>query len=224
MIRKDFENIKIKRNMKTKRLIIAIIGIMIFSVSYGQKVIDGGNWAVIDCSGLRTDALKTSVEVANSKTDGRLKRHKYDGGLNGNPHVNEKVSPKFAVSKSDITLAGGEQAGATMNWAQAAGWHTDANTTGADVALAATGCAQYAPTGSVKGEWRLPTQRELMLIWVLKRELEKISGFQTFYAYTLWSATENSSDASWYVSFTTGGTYYVGFKTYSNRVRCVRDL
>lgn len=210
--------------MKTKRLIIAMIGAMICSVSYGQKVSEEKGMAVIDCSGLHVDALKTSTEVANSKTaGGRLKRHKHDGKLNGNPNVNEKVSPKFAVSKSDINSTGTEQTNAVMTWAQAAGWNAAANNTNDEVSTAATGCAEYAPAGSFKGDWRLPTQRELILIWVLKKDLEAISGFKTFGAGYYWSATEIGSGNGWFVLFAYGYTSNDG-KTINNRVRCVRDL
>lgn len=98
-------------------------------------------------------------------------------------------------------------------------------------------------------DWRLPTQRELMLIWNLggnsnvpsgdKNDtgvgsgsvslytpyLYQQSGFTAFAAYYYWSATRNSSNSSfaWYVNFNTGFTVNDNNKTVVYSVRCVRD-
>lgn len=68
--------------------------------------------------------------------------------------------------------------------------------------------------------WHLPSQQELMLMWVYK------GGLGSFFASSYyWSATEDSgtSDAAWGVSF------YTGFTDSSNKsgvysVRCVRGV
>lgn len=76
------------------------------------------------------------------------------------------------------------------------------------------------------GGWRLPTLRELILMWVLKPELEKIGAF-SFGARTFWSATEFNNGNSWYVDFSSGGTnasYKTSGEAYGRRARCVRDL
>ena len=97
-------------------------------------------------------------------------------------------------------------------------------------------------------DWRLPSQRELMMIWLLggnsngtkgdKNDtgvgsaskpvntpyIYEQSGFPAFSAGPYWSATEISSNSSsaWYVRFSDG---YTGSnnKTLSYYVRCVRD-
>ena len=98
-------------------------------------------------------------------------------------------------------------------------------------------------------DWRLPTQRELMLIWAMggnsnvssgyanntgvgknpapaisSSYLNQQSGFTAFAADYYWSATQNSSSSTnaWYVNFSSGHTYYYN-KTSSYSVRCVRD-
>lgn len=72
------------------------------------------------------------------------------------------------------------------------------------------------------GGWRMPTYRELRLMWVLKPELEKIEGFVSF-SDSYWSATEFNADRSYVVSFTSGhvtlGDRYANYVT-----RCIRDL
>lgn len=97
-------------------------------------------------------------------------------------------------------------------------------------------------------DWRLPSQRELMMIWLLggssnvtsgdKNDtgvgsaskpvntpyIYQQSGFTAFSADHYWSATETSTGSSyaWYVSFSYGDTTNYN-KTHSSFVRCVRD-
>lgn len=99
-----------------------------------------------------------------------------------------------------------------------------------------------------KTDWRLPTQRELMLIWLLGGNsnvtsgdknntgvgsaskpvntpyIYQQSGFTAFSADDYWSATETSSYSSraWSVNFSYGPTNGLS-KTSSLSVRCVRD-
>ena len=72
--------------------------------------------------------------------------------------------------------------------------------------------------------WRLPTIRELRLIYVYRNELGTfdLSAMSTGY----WSATESSSDSSnaWYVVFGSGETGGKYPKIANSRVRCIRDL
>lgn len=98
-------------------------------------------------------------------------------------------------------------------------------------------------------DWRLPTQRELMLIWTLggssnvtagdKNDtgvgsgsvplytpyLYQQGGFTAFSAGHYWSASQSGSPVvwSWSVSFNDGYTEGYNFETYSRYVRCVRD-
>ena len=95
-------------------------------------------------------------------------------------------------------------------------------------------------------DWRLPSQRELMMIWLLggnsngtkgdKNDtgvgsaskpvntpyLYQQSGFTAFSAGDYWSATEISSSSAWYVLFSNGYTFSLS-GTSSRDVRCVRD-
>ena len=97
-------------------------------------------------------------------------------------------------------------------------------------------------------DWRLPSQRELMMIWLLggssnvtsgnKNDtgvgsaskpvntpyIYEQSGFTAFSAGRYWSATESStrSSSAWSVNFADGNTNNSS-KAYSDYVRCVRD-
>lgn len=107
---------------------------------------------------------------------------------------NEKVYKKFEVSKVD--------SGAS-DWIGAVGI-----------------CANLITDG---GGWRLPTQRELMLMWVLRHQLERISGFVVFNVISYWSATERTLSESWGVNLYYGDTRGDS-KLSFYRVRCVRGL
>lgn len=80
-------------------------------------------------------------------------------------------------------------------------------------------CANSTTDG---GGWRLPTQRELMLMWVLKGELEATNGFEVFSGITYWSATQHNSAQKWCVLFQNGFTGVNSTSPYL--VRCIREL
>lgn len=73
------------------------------------------------------------------------------------------------------------------------------------------------------GGWRMPTYRELVLMWVLKPELEQIEGFVPFTQGIYWSATEAGGWLCWRVYFA-GGETVTGSKGYGGMTRCIRDL
>lgn len=72
------------------------------------------------------------------------------------------------------------------------------------------------------GGWRLPTRRELMLMWVLMPELNKVNGFTPlFSSYN--SATQSSVSNHYYVAMTNGAMHNTS-KASGFGVRCIRDL
>lgn len=105
--------------------------------------------------------------------------------------ANKTVYKRFAVYKSDNNTA--------INWYGAF-----------------TVCSNISGGG-----WRLPTQRELILMWVLKRELERIG---PFYLSSYWSATDYQMTTGWTVDFSTGRTDLYDKSIKSAVVRCVREL
>lgn len=76
------------------------------------------------------------------------------------------------------------------------------------------------------GQWRLPTQRELMLIWVLKSELESmVEGFTLLGKHCSATESVDISGYSWYVNFNNNGGVSNGNKLNDDyKVRCVREL
>ena len=109
--------------------------------------------------------------------------------------ANNKVHQKLEIAPND--------AGSMMDW----------NT-------ASTHCTTTMYNGS--SDWRLPTQRELMLMFIFKSMLENLSG-SIFDSNLFWSATEHNAADTWYINFGNGYTGY-NVKAVNCRVRCVREL
>ena len=218
-------------NIKSLGVSVILLSLIFTQDIFSQIVFEESGYSVIDCSGMPAGAVKTAAELAASKQSvadgGRVLRHiQYTNqqgthitGTYGTDalYINQKVSRKFAVAKSDAM--------AVTTWAPASGWAIDANSemtgnTGTDN----TGCAVYQGKDNAdpKGSWRLPTQRELLVIYSLKGQLAKTAGFTAFSSSYYWNAAE-ATDSSWHVHFTNGVTGY-NAKSQRCAVRCVRDL
>lgn len=133
--------------------------------------------------------------------------------------INKTVSPRFAVAKVDII---------GVTWAGACGWRTTANTSSGagTVASPATGCQSYFELGAPAGTWRVPTQRELYLIYLERKELlAGLAGFADFLidGTQYWSSTMYSASDAWTIDFAQGNMAN-RTKTSAARVRCIRDL
>lgn len=142
-----------------------------------------------------------------------------------NSTINNQLSPRFQVAKSDCLLNGSTGA-ATMTWSQANGWTTvsDASSSTGVVASPATGCNAYSETGYPAGTWRLPTQREMYIILFMRKELVVgQDSYTKMSAATYWTASNLGSTLGWYGII---GNSTVGFggKTSTFSVRCIRDL
>ncbi len=71
--------------------------------------------------------------------------------------------------------------------------------------------------------WRLPTQRELQLIWTMREGLEKLDNFTPFDKKGYWSATDYYSGNGITVYFNTGfsGTFSTSF---TMPMRCIKEI
>lgn len=109
-------------------------------------------------------------------------------------------------------------------------FEVDKNDTSGETWLNAINECASKPSDS-NSKWRLPTQRELMLMRVLRDDLEKIPDFQAFSKVSFyWSATERGKEANvsipniaWYVDFD-ANIVTTNYKSALYRVRCVRDV
>ena len=218
-------------NIKSLGVSVILLSLIFAQDIFSQIVFDDtvNGYSVIDCSGMPAGAVKTAAELAASKQSvaagGRVLRHQqnnqqgtYITGTYGTDvlYINQKVSRKFAVAKSDAMAA--------ATWATASGWASGANDEIiGDSKPANTGCAEYQGKDNAdpKGSWRLPIQRELMVIYSLKGQLAKTAGFTAFSSSNYWSAPEASGGSSWYFG---SGNVNASSKSSSYGVRCVRDL
>ncbi|WP_455638331.1 Lcl C-terminal domain-containing protein [Parabacteroides sp.] len=85
-------------------------------------------------------------------------------------------------------------------------------------------CKEYNGEGGGAGQWRLPTQRELYMIWVLHPQLIGKGGFVEFTTARYWSATEMDTSNAWIVNFHSGSMYTISKGSTQEVVRCIRDL
>ena len=93
-----------------------------------------------------------------------------------------------------------------------------------DWAAAVIHCRSTTINGS--SGWRLPTQRELMYMWIFRDPINTLSiplGGTSFSSNYYWSSTEDYGTFAWIVFFPNGDTY-LSYKTSTNLVRCVREL
>lgn len=124
------------------------------------------------------------------------------------------VGERFQVAKADAM--GKDGSSETMTWYEASG---TVNATYNAAGYSA--CAQYseAGDGSGQGPWRLPTAKEMRVIFEKKSILASAPLSDNDY----WTATEGSSSYAWYLYFLNGITNSIS-KSLTNRVRCVRDV
>lgn len=108
------------------------------------------------------------------------------------------VSARFEVASADLS--------GLMDWSSAQ-----------------SGCASYSQSGASAGNWRLPTQRELMLIWVMQKK-GQLTGL-SFIDGQYWSHTTYSprTDSFWVTRLGTGEVKALNY-TKKGYARCIRDF
>lgn len=174
----------------------------VFSLS-AQVVSTATGYPVIDLSALEPlGAVLSSSEAASRRTEMNAQTPTNDASLpvggDENGVWNAKMSVKFQVMRAN-------------------------RSTGTDRANAWVLCQSYNGEGGTTGQWRLPTQRELEMIWILHPQLIGKASFTAFNTSSYWAATEYTATSGWAVRFSDGYTSS-NTKTTSTYVRCVRDL
>lgn len=169
---------------------------------------DAQNRFIIDCTAMSYLTVKTPQDVADSMVGGYMREH------NVLHWVNRKVSPKFEIAAEDEGI---------YNTASGTTWYNHIWSVTLDK------CHNRVPAG----EWRPPTQRELMLVWILQGTLIKQYGYPPFSPEGYWTATKGRWDSgetevSTNVYMNREG-YRSGLSTSAiwaqeYRVRCVRDV
>lgn len=197
--------------MKQILMTLILVGVMSPAGLYAQKVYkNANNRLVLDLTvsaGMPKDAITTTGKTwigTPSNTTGPLENNTEKGTINAT------VYQKLEVAPHDMNSAGlfSKTGTFTMDWV-----------------TAFNGCKSSTHGG---GNWRLPTQRELMLIQIFRPALESILkdsaiNGTAFSNANYWTATEANGTMNYSVNFTYGNTAG-NSKMNTNRVRCVREI
>lgn len=193
----------------------------VFGQNIQKKSIGGKTYAVIHSEGL-AGAAQWGAGVKMMR-NGATIRHQVSNGNGGNLSVNNKIPLRFIVAPTDV---------AGVTWMQAGGVVDGDGNLNADFGTATTdtGCRNYSKTTEGAGRsWRVPTQRELQLIWMFRQPIGLIynthpmeeSGKTKRY----WASTEKGATDAWFFEFTPGKPYCdtQAKSTANGMVRCVSD-
>ena len=92
--------------------------------------------------------------------DAATLRRQVSRGNVRNPIVNDRIPMRFIIAPTDV---------ANVTWMQAEGAGDGNGNLNADFrSTAATGCRSYKIAGDPNRKWRVPTQRELQLMWLFR--------------------------------------------------------
>lgn len=197
------------------------------SGAFGQYIrkeaVGGKTYAVIHADGL-AGAAQWGIGVKMTR-NGATIRHQANKGNGGNLSVNDRIPFRFIVAPADVENN-------NRNWMAVQGVSDGGQDQNPDfTATVNTGCRWYGSAGAPGAgrEWRVPTQRELQLMWMFRKPIGLIykdkpmeeSGKTKRY----WASTEKGTDQAWFFDFTPGMPYCdTQLKSTANgMVRCVSD-
>lgn len=157
--------------------------------------------------------------------DGTTIRHQVSKGNGANLSVNDRIPFRFIVASEDVGSN-------DKNWMAVQGVNDGGQDDNPDFATTAnTGCRWYGTAGA-PGEgrkWRVPTQRELQLMWMFREAIGAIYKDkpmeETGRTKRYWSSTEKGATDAWFFDFTSGKPYcdIQAKSTANGMVRCVSD-
>ncbi|UVV57409.1 DUF1566 domain-containing protein [Bacteroides fragilis] len=106
---------------------------------------------------------------------------------------------RFIIAPTDV---------ANVTWMQAEGAGDGNGNLNADFrSTAATGCRSYKIAGDPNRKWRVPTQRELQLMWLFREPVGVIypaAQMENVSSKIYWAATEEDAANAWYFDFKQG--------------------
>lgn len=195
----------------------------VFGQYIQKETIGGKTYAVIYAEGLAGAAQWGSgVKIMRN---GATIRHQVSKGNGGNLSVNDRIPFRFIVAPTDVGSN-------DKNWMAVQGVNDGGQDDNPDFATTAnTGCRWYGTAGA-PGEgrkWRVPTQRELQLMWMFREAIGAIYKDkpmeETGRTKRYWSSTEKGATDAWFFDFTPGKPYcdIQAKSTANGMVRCVSD-
>jgi hypothetical protein len=204
-----------------KIIVIVFAGLLVSAGLQAQKVCIEGGKVILDLTegmpaGAITDVSKTTrfkdlMDHPDTGAPSAIDKlwHQENRTVGD---INKTVFQKLEVAPKDMNTSGGMDGTGTMTM----NWSTAFN-----------GCINSSYDD---GGWRLPTQRELMMMWIFNDALtialpavggDALSSGNAQYR----SATEGSATSAWFVRFGTGNTNLNEKSSPpSLRVRCVREV
>lgn len=156
-------------------------------------------------------------------------RHNVNGGNGNNLNVNSKVPIRFILAPTDASMGG------SMSWAHAMGF-ADADNNNMNsmpsTGSGSWGCANYRYNNygyQNITNWRLPTQREFFLIYLLSDIIDQAvqdTGASYFERLSgnYWTSTEFSATSAYYFLINSTPVGFGYTKTTNQKVRCVADF
>lgn len=191
---------------------------------YIQKETVGGKTYAVICSDGLAGAARWQAGVRMMK-DGATIRHQVTKGNGGNLSVNDRIPLRFIVATEDVMNN-------NADWGVVQGVNSGLSNDEPNFTNTLnTGCRKYGTAGQ-PGEgrtWRVPTQRELQLMWMFREPIGLIYKDNPMEEANkkkkYWSATEKGRDQAWFFVFAPGmPSCNTQNKTMaSGMVRCVSD-
>ena len=241
-------------NKVTLFLILCMCSFRASAQRLEYKDIEGTNYVVLYAYGLPRESVKTNTELKKAKVSnsteentGLMRRHYTNASgvtipiSNDGYPANKKLSLAFAIAPVNVDAEGKPTKTAIyMNWATASGWNNsildEIPPTGKSsndvIATVATGCAAYKGKKEIDspGTWRLPTQREGMLMFLFMQQA-LIMGAEGGYEVIqgkYWTATEFSDGSgplwvAWGLDTQTGGSTHYSKVSTDMMTRCIKD-
>lgn len=195
----------------------------VFGQYIQKETIGGKTYAVIYSEGLAGAAQwGTGVKMMR---DGATIRHQVSKGNGGNLSVNDRIPFRFIVATEDV----GDN---NKNWMAMQGVTDGGQNQNPDFTTTEnTGCRWYG-TGVAPGagrKWRVPTQRELQLMWMFREPIGLIYKDKPMEESNktkrYWASTEKGAEQAWFFEFAPGMPYCdaQAKSTANGMVRCVSD-
>lgn len=201
---------------KLQLLFVPLFGAVIANAQYVET-----NTNIINCKDMPVSSTIDYTINPNFKNNNRVKRHQIDRPISvDNGNINARVSIRFRVAENDQ--------GNMVDWATGMGYDPldNSNLNSSPTSIRAVGCAGFTEGGDSVG-WRLPTQRELMIIAILNSKLK--SGLNSTNSSYYWSATEVSTTNACY--FSVDNFHSSSYEKHGKisdvvnfKIRCVKDL
>ena len=153
-------------------------------------------------AGMQTDVSKTAVyDTKTPSSSSEIADNR------ANAILNAVVYHVLEIAPGDLNGGAIAATGAPISWLNAY-----------------NGCKSLTHNGN--SDWRLPTERELILMWIFKPAIEDLNGVLFASGENQYlSATEQSGSSVWSVRFSDGDVAYGSKSSPTSRyARCVREV